>query len=164
MNPNTCNHQEVAAIGGWCSCGTLVKFVDTAPAETGPERYIEAAKAANAEWEKSYMPSNKPAETKAGPTECMEGWCACEANPCPRHVEFWQRYNNQTPQPPEPAAPVSPEPPLEWKCQCGYERNSANAIRCLRCEIYRDQLKEVMPNEPSKTTRTPDGTGGPTER
>lgn len=45
---------------------------------------------------------NKPVGAESQPIqECTEGWVACELNPCPRHVEYWERYNNQTPQPPE---------------------------------------------------------------
>ncbi len=43
-----------------------------------------------------YTCANNPKET-----ECARGWVACEANPCPRHVEYWRLYKSQTP--PEPA-------------------------------------------------------------
>lgn len=40
--------------------------------------------------------------------ECNEGWVeCCEDDPCPRHIQLWMGFKNQTPQSPE--SPVSEE-------------------------------------------------------
>ena len=36
--------------------------------------------------------------------ECAPGWVECDMDdPCPRHIEYWNSYKNQIPQPPQKA-------------------------------------------------------------
>lgn len=72
--------------------------------------------------------------------DCAEGWIACELNPCPRHVDYWQKYNKQTQQIPENQQPESAKEPTPLPQQM-----TLRQFRALRGKYFTVKHKRMEP-------------------